>query len=120
MTEPVVLDPADPLVLPVGHYMGAFHPDVGAPLKYRKLRIGMNIKKLTTEAEFGLWALSHGLPDRLDKTEWTRSTLLSVAKEMEVPEPEAALRELVARGALAEVTSQKRPSSSLVPTGSSR
>lgn len=104
MTNPQPIDSSDPLVLPVGHYVGAYHPAVGAPLKYRKLRLGTDIKKLSTEAEFGLWALSHGLPDRLEKTAWTRSTLLAVATEMELPDPEGSLRSLVAAGALAEVS----------------
>lgn len=104
MTNPVVIDPSDPLVLPVGHYVGAYYPDVGAPLKYRKLRLGVDIKRLPTDAQFGLWALSHGLPDRLATATWTRSALLTVAAEMELPDPASSLQAMLAQGTLVEVT----------------
>jgi hypothetical protein len=103
MTDPFS-DPQEPLVFPVGHFMGAFHAEVGGALRYRKLRVGMDIRQLTTDQEFGVWALTHGLPDRLDQTAWTRSALLRVAAEMELTDAPTVLDTLITRGVVAEVT----------------
>jgi hypothetical protein len=103
MTNPDY-SPQDPLIFPIGHYMGAFYPKVGALLKYRKLRVGLDVKQLPGDERFGIWALSHGLPDELEKVAWTRSQLIRAATRIELPNPAALLDELIAQGVVARVT----------------
>jgi hypothetical protein len=96
--------PIPPLVFPLGHYVGAFHPDIGAPLKYRKIRIGVEVEQLPGEELFGVWALAHGLPDRVGRVPWTRDSVIAVAGEMGIAKAEDQLEQLIERHLLAEVT----------------
>lgn len=95
-------DPAA-LVFPVGHYMGAFHPAVAAPVKYRKVRLGVDVQQLAGDEAFGVWALAHGLPDRIADTPWTVTELIRAADEMQLPDPAGHLERLTAQGVLALV-----------------
>ncbi|SRR6266508_762326 len=95
--------PDQPLVFPLGHYMGAFHPDVGAPLKYRKIRIGVEVEQLPGEELFGVWALAHGLPDRVGRVPWTRDSVTAVASEMGISKVDEQLDQLIAQRLLVEV-----------------
>ncbi|MGH3737664.1 MAG: hypothetical protein ACRDT6_18940 [Micromonosporaceae bacterium] len=90
----------DPLVLPVGHYMGAFYPATDAPLKYRKVRLGVDVKQLSEE-QFTLWALTHGMPHQSGRTRWTRAAVRELAR---LPRFDEVLDSLVADGLVAEVS----------------
>lgn len=59
-----------PLVLPIGHYVGALYPTPGGPLKYHEIRIGWSTFQLT-ESEFHAWALTHGMPEEVTARSWT-------------------------------------------------
>ena len=94
---------SEPLVFPVGHYMGAFYPGAGQALRYRKVRIGVDVAQIVGDERFGVWALAHGLPDRLDKGPWTRSALLAAATEAELPDAETHLDALLEQKVLTQV-----------------
>jgi hypothetical protein len=103
---PMVVRPRtadDALVFPIGHYVGAFHAEVNAPLKHRNLRVGVEIERLTEDSEFGVWALAHGIPDRVVERPWTRRAVLDEAERAGIPDPVGALDRLVARGLIAQV-----------------
>ncbi len=92
-----------PLVFPVGHYMGPFHPTQGAPAKHHIVRIGWNTPKLRDEAHFNIWALAHGMPSRLGTVPWTRQVLIETATEAEVPAAAEILDSLEALGLIVAV-----------------
>ncbi|MGH3715912.1 MAG: hypothetical protein ACRDT4_20995 [Micromonosporaceae bacterium] len=91
---------SESLVFPIGHYMGAFHPKTGAPLKYRKVRVGVDVKQLPDDAHFTVWALAHGLPHQIGKVRWTRDAMREIAGIATFDEVVDAL---VAQGLLAEI-----------------
>lgn len=95
-------DDKAPLVFPVGHYMGPFHPDQNAPIKHHIVRVGWNTPKLPDEAHFNIWALAHGLPTRMD-TRWTRQAIIEAADEAGMAEAAAILDTLAGLGLIAEV-----------------
>ncbi len=103
-TEHARSDDAAPVVFPVGHYMGPFHPDVDAPVKHHIVRVGWNTPKLPDEAHLNVWALAHGLPGGPDTTRWTRQAIIDAADEAEMPDAEAILDTLAGLGLIAEVT----------------
>lgn len=100
---PVSLHPGDSLVFPLGHYTGAFHPAVGAPLKYHNLRIGMRTAQLADESRFDAWAVLHGPSDRPDVV-WNRSEAAGAASELNLANFGGLFEELLELGAAAEVT----------------
>jgi len=93
-----------PLVFPVGHYMGPFHPKVDAPAKHYIVRVGWDTPKLPDEAHLNIWALAHGLPDRTDTTRWTRHAIIEAAAEADMADAAGILDTLVGLGLIAEVT----------------
>lgn len=67
------------LVVPVGHYAGAFHTREGGPPECYRVRLGWDDHELT-EAGIRVWALAHGVPGRLsDGVAWNREALLAAA-----------------------------------------
>ncbi len=95
-----------PLVFPVGHYIGAFHPSAGAPLSYRKIRVGVDVRRLTTETEFAVWAMTHGTPGLVGPSRpWTRAAVRALAHETELgADTDAILNSLIDNKVVAEVT----------------
>jgi hypothetical protein len=94
----------EPLILPLGHAMGPFHQLRGAPPAYWVVRLGWDSPLLPDQATADVWALAHGLPDRVGRTPWTRSELRPAAQEAGVEDPDAVLTALLERGLVAEVT----------------
>lgn len=92
---------SDPLILPVGHYVGAYHPTRGAPLAYHTVRIGSRPFRLHTHAELMMWLLAHG-PDREATTPRTRARVLEAARSR-FPDAEEILDALVAEDVIVEV-----------------
>lgn len=92
------------LVFPVGHYLGALYPERNAPLAYHRLRVGQTVLRLFTDAEFGVWALAHGLAARLAEGPWTAEALVDVVREHDGTDVSPLLAELVSEHALVEVT----------------
>jgi len=94
-----------PIVFPVGHYMGPFHPKQGAPAKHHIVRVGWRTPKLPDQAHYDMWALAHGLPSRLDNAPWSRQVLIETANEAAVPGPAAEILDNLAQlGLIVEVT----------------
>jgi hypothetical protein len=84
------------LVLPLGHYMGRYHPRAHAPARYHTVRLGRGLVRLG-EAAFAVWVLCHGHGD----LPWTRRDVLDAAQEL--PDPERLLDSLIGEGVVAEV-----------------
>jgi len=96
--------PAQPVVFPVGHYTGAFHPAVGAPPKYHSLRLGRLVVTLPDDRTLAVWAAGHRSPDEPAEP-WTREAVTRTARtRLGVDDPEPVLAELLDSGLLAEVT----------------
>ena len=93
----------EPLVFPLGHPMGPFHASRGAAPSYWVVRLGWDSPLLHDRATADVWALAHGLPDRVHGTPWTRAAIRSAAREAGLPDLDERLDGLVARGLVAEV-----------------
>ncbi len=93
-----------PLVFPVGHYMGPFHPGRLAPPKHYIVRVGWDTPKLPDEDHLNIWALAHGLPAQIGSVPWDRHAILAAAKEAEMPNADMILKALLDLGVVAEVT----------------
>jgi hypothetical protein len=93
---------AEPLIVPIGHYVGAFFHTPGSPEHYQQVRVGADLRRLTDE-QFRVWGLAHGLLDQLDDGPWTRSAVLAAAAQAAVDGAESIVVELLADGTLVEV-----------------
>jgi hypothetical protein len=100
MTAPT----GEPLVFPLGHAMGPFHPHRGAPPAYWVVRLGWDSPLLQDQPTADVWALAHGRRDRIDRAPWTRSELCRAARAAGIDEPEPVLDALIGRGLVAEVS----------------
>ncbi|MGH3660734.1 MAG: hypothetical protein ACRDT8_18935 [Micromonosporaceae bacterium] len=92
------------LIFPVGHYMGTFYPKTNAPLKYHKIRLGVDVPQLPDEDHFKAWALTHGLPGDSGQGPWTRRSVLDEAKRLGL-DADQVLAALADKGVVAEVES---------------
>ena len=97
------LDEDAPVVFPVGHYMGPFHPRRHEPPKHHIVRVGWETPKLPDEAHVDIWALAHGLPARVDTVRWTRQAIIDAADDAGMPDAAAILDSLADLGLIAEV-----------------
>jgi hypothetical protein len=93
----------EPLVLPVGHPMGPFHPHRNAPPAYWVVRLGWDSPLLPDQATANVWALAHGLSGYGDRVPWTRRALCAAARQAGVADPDAVLTGLVERGLAVEI-----------------
>lgn len=98
--------PGQPLIFPVGHYVGAHYPRAGAELDFHVVRIGWEIYSLEGDEQFAVWALAHGVPgpDGDDILPWTRFTLEGAARASGVPVVPAVVDDLLAKDLIVEVT----------------
>ena len=94
---------AEPLVFPLGHSMGPFHQHRDSPPGYWVVRLGWDSPLLHGHRAAEVWALAHGLADRVHTTPWTRSVLREVAHEAGVGDADAVLDGLLERGLVAEL-----------------
>lgn len=94
---------AEPLLLPIGHFFGTFHPTVGSTERYHNVRVGEQIHELD-DARFAAWALLHGVPDQLGERPWTRTAIREAAASAGVADVDRSLDALLADGFAAEVT----------------
>jgi hypothetical protein len=90
-----------PIVLPLGHLRGPFFEGPEKPPEFYSIRIGWGVADLT-ETEFHLWALAHGLPNRLNEP-WTIEPLLAAARDIGAENPEAVFNALAEKGVLVDV-----------------
>lgn len=95
-----------PVVFPVGHYMGPFHPKLDGPAKHHIVRVGWDTPKLPDEAHVDIWALAHGLPARVATVRWTRAAIIEAADEAGMPDAPAILDNLAGLGLIVEVMPQ--------------
>lgn len=93
----------EPLIFPIGHYMGPFYPAKDAPLKHHVIRVGWDTANLPEEDHFGVWAIAHGLRERISTTPWTRGVVEAAATEAGVPDAAGIVDSLLDQGVLAEV-----------------
>lgn len=92
-----------PLVFPVGHFMGPFHPSPNSAPKHYIVRVGWDTPKLADEAHFDVWALAHGLPARIGTVPWTRDAIVRAARDAGMTDPEPILDTLLGLGLIVEV-----------------
>ena len=93
---------AEPLIFPLGHYIGAYYPGTDEPLAYHTVRIGRQPIRLGSDAELTLWGLAHGGADEA-ATPWTRSQVIALAEDAEIPDADELLDELIADDIIVEV-----------------
>lgn len=77
-----------PLVLPIGHYVGALYPTAGGALKYHEIRIGWSTFPLT-DNEFHAWALTHGMPEEIAARPWTLDDARELSRRVGRSTPQA-------------------------------
>ncbi len=94
-----------PLIVPIGHYLGAHVPAVGAEVDSHVVRVGWELYRLEPNEQFAIWALGHGLPESAGgaTSPWTRSALVGAARTARIPNIDAALTDLLDRDLLIEV-----------------
>ena len=97
---------AEPLILPIGHYLGARVPQGGADADVHLVRIGWETYRLEDNEQLAVWALAHGLPTTGSDEEpsWTRSTIEGAARVSGIPNVATTLFDLISRDLLVEVT----------------
>lgn len=103
----------DPLIFPVGHYLGPFYPVGASTPSHHAVQVGADTVAVDDDNAFAIWALLHGLgsPLRTDTGElatdsplaWTRSTVVSVAEELGLERPAATIADLLAQDVAVEV-----------------
>ncbi|MEV6283169.1 hypothetical protein [Kribbella sp. NPDC051770] len=95
----------EPLLLPVGHDVGALHTAGGN--RRQQVRAGRNLVELT-DPEYVVWLLAHGTGDD-DRP--TRSSVAAAAERLEVSAADvtAITDQLLAVGLLAEVDPEAGP-----------
>jgi hypothetical protein len=96
---------AEPLILPIGHYLGARGPQAGADADVHLVRIGWETYRLEGNDQLAVWALAHGLPTTGSDEEpsWTRSTIEGAARVGGIPNVATTLFDLISRDLLVEV-----------------
>jgi hypothetical protein len=91
----------EPILLPVGHYMGPRHFD--GTLQEYTVRGGWNTLSLN-EDQVKLYFLGHGMPEQMQAGERnTRSSLAAYAASLGIADAAAVIDDLVRQGALVEV-----------------
>jgi hypothetical protein len=93
---------AEPLIFPIGHYIGAFYPTPGGTDHYQQVRIGADVLRLS-DKEFAVWGTAHGVPERVEVAPWTKSELIAAARDAGVRDPGSIIAEFLAAGTLVEV-----------------
>jgi hypothetical protein len=95
----------EPLILPIGHYLGAHVPRSGADADFHAVRIGWETYKLEGNGQLAVWALAHGLPTTGSDEEppWTRSSVEGAARVGGIPNVATTLFDLISRDLLIEV-----------------
>src|ERR1044072_4053742 len=87
------------LVFPIGHLLGSLCLDAAPDSAVYHVRLGWRDVGLTV-AEFMVWSLAHGMPERLDRP-WTVQAVVDAAAE--AGDVSSVVEELIAKGLLAAV-----------------
>ena len=96
-------DHGQPLIFPVGHYLGEHHPGPGEAASHHDVRIGWQSIPLSDEEQFDVWSLAHGNPAWSEAREWTLADVWEAATNVGVRDPARVTAELLDSGALVEV-----------------
>lgn len=94
---------ASSLIFPIGHYLGARASSADSEPDHHVVRIGWDLYKMDRSAEFGIWALTHGVPDGSESPGWTRPTLAGAARMVGIPDVTASIDSLLERDLIIEV-----------------
>ncbi len=105
-TKAAEAEPAgeDTIILPIGHYVGAYFPGPDEPLQHHTVRVGQTPVRLRSDDEFGIWALAHGFSGEDAVRPWTRQHIVAVAREAGLDNAPEIVADLLAEDVLAEVT----------------
>ena len=93
---------AEPLVFPLGHEIGPFHQHRDAPPSYWVIRLGWDSPLVHDRDAAEVWALAHGVAERVHTTPWTRTAIREAAHESGISGSDAVLDDLIERGLVAE------------------
>ena len=91
----------EPLIFPIGHYVGAFYPKVGSEERYQNIMLGTQVLRLT-DHQLAVWLLARGVPERVGEVPWTRKALEDAAAQSGVEDPSSIVNALISDGLLAE------------------
>jgi hypothetical protein len=95
----------DPLIFPIGHYLGASFRAAGADAEFHVVRVGWDVYKLRGNEQLAVWALAHGLPDAgtQDAAPWTRGAVEAAARSGGIRDVAGTMAELLGQDLLIEV-----------------
>jgi len=90
------------LLLPLGHYVGAFYPRIGSIERYHNVMLGSQVHRLNDQ-QVTAWLLARGPTDEGDPDElWTRRRAEETAAKTGFEDISPLLDELAAMGLIAE------------------
>jgi hypothetical protein len=90
----------EPLVFPIGQNGGCFRRDAGADWRFA-VRRGTEVTTLSGH-QYLMWLAAHGSTARVGETTWTRAAVLALARDFELPDPEATYAEMLDLRLIAE------------------
>lgn len=91
------------LLIPIGHCLGAYHDLPASTEHFVQVRVGAEVNRLD-DAQFAVWGLAHGTPDRDAEQPWGRQAVLDAARRVGIAEPEQVLESLMVDHMLMETT----------------
>lgn len=92
---------AQPLIFPIGQYVGALYHTVGTQDRDQMIMAGGQVVKVSDD-ELAIWLLARGVPEEIEKGPWTRTALVETATQAGIATPAEVVERLSAQGLLAE------------------
>ncbi len=101
---------SDPLIFPLGHYLGASRSAAGNEPDFHVVRVGWRTCELRGNEQLAVWAFAHGVApsDPDDVLPWTRGAVEGAARAAGISGTGAIVRELLHLDLLIE-TSHDNP-----------
>lgn len=90
------------LIFPIGHYLGAFHPDRDAPAQHYVVRVGWDTPKLPDAPHRDVWLLTHDLT-AAEASAGTRDAIARSASDAGIANAHSIIDTLLGLGVLALV-----------------
>jgi hypothetical protein len=94
-------DAREPLIFPIGHYVGAYYDELGTQRHHQRVMLGADVQRLDDQ-QLAVWLLARGVPEQIGEVPWTRKALEEIAGKSGVTDPDRVVSALVAEGLLAE------------------